>query len=159
MVLHELSTTAVGSLGALPMERAPKPQHQGIGMLDRTHRFVFLRKARTKPILPHLPAAEPENGQDSLSSLEKQSLQLCAKTGVSQIPVSERFWSPQAKLKQRGSRSARPSCRIKATVSANKTLAPARRASRGGEPACSCCSPAGHSTVPRSQRQDQAHVL
>lgn len=55
--------------------------------------------------------------------------------------------------------TAHPSFRIKATVSANKTLAPARRSSWGGEPACSCCSPAGRSTVPSTQRQDQAHIL
>lgn len=108
-------------------------------MLDRTQTFSWERQAPNKPILPQLAAADPENGQDSLSSFRNTELTVMFQDRYQPDSCLQEILEStgQTEAAQLSQRAAHPGSRIKATVPANKTLAPARRASRGGERACS----------------------
>lgn len=112
-------------------------------MLDRTQTVSWERQAPNKPILPQLATAEPENGQDSLSSFRKAELTVICQDRYQPDSCLTKILEStgQTEAAQLSQRAAHPGSRIKATVSANKTLTPARRASRGGERACSCRKP------------------
>lgn len=162
MVLDQPSPTAVGSLGPFLMGRAHKPQQRpGHRDAGQDTDFPGKGKHQTNPSCPSLPLQSQETDRTHYPLLQKQSLQSCAKTGISQIPASGRFWSPQAKLKQHSFHSAQPvpAPGLKPPCLQTKhSHPPGEPAGEERQPAATA-SLASRSAVPGSQREDQAHVL